>query len=577
MANKTPKYDAKVKEILDALQPGERTCAATGEKWIMDEREIEVYKKFNVPPSKFSPMARMKLNMGYFVIFDVWYNKHAKTGEPLVTVVHPASGIKVVPDKEWFDMENTEYGRAPDFGRSFHEQMYELSRGVPLAAKYNHIPSENSIAFISLGDQDSHFVLACKSKKTINAMNAYDVEESAELVLAKKVRRSYNVVHSDRIYNCRFVRESFDCMESAFLFDCRNCEFCFGATNKRNKKYFWFNEQLTQEEWEKRRSEVDLSSYAVRKEYETKFQELMKKTIWPENFNVKSENVTGDYILSSTNIRDGYYVIEGCKDLDTVPFAYSAPSNDSAYCSALFGASDCYYCIGTGTSQNVLFGLSIVTDCINVEYCNSCYDCEYCFGCIGLRKKKYCIFNKQYTEEEYWETLDKIKCKMLEDGEYGDMPPLKFSTQHWAGSGAAFVLGMTEEEARQLGANMFNPTDKGAEGPEVDPDSIKSVDTIPDKADESMVGVPYLDQEFGRRFAYIAPEIKLLNDLGVAPSRRHPTARIHDLYNEMNYAVYEEATCKKCAKDIRVAKNRKYTDRIIYCRPCYLEYLEQYG
>ncbi|KKW34121.1 MAG: hypothetical protein UY79_C0005G0064, partial [Parcubacteria group bacterium GW2011_GWA2_53_21] len=37
---KTPNYDAKVKSILNATQPGERVCELTGEKWVMDEEEI---------------------------------------------------------------------------------------------------------------------------------------------------------------------------------------------------------------------------------------------------------------------------------------------------------------------------------------------------------------------------------------------------------------------------------------------------------------------------------------------------------------------------------------------------------
>ena len=38
--SKTPNYDAKVKTILDTLEPGERTCELTGEKWEMTEEEI---------------------------------------------------------------------------------------------------------------------------------------------------------------------------------------------------------------------------------------------------------------------------------------------------------------------------------------------------------------------------------------------------------------------------------------------------------------------------------------------------------------------------------------------------------
>ncbi|MBU1758444.1 hypothetical protein KKG31_04785 [Patescibacteria group bacterium] len=30
-----------------------------------------------------------------------------------------------------------------------------------------------------------------------------------------------------------------------------------------------------------------------------------------------------------------------------------------------------------------------------------CIGCEFCFGCVGLRNKKYHIFNKEYSYEEY--------------------------------------------------------------------------------------------------------------------------------------------------------------------------------
>src|SRR3990167_5106180 len=106
----TPHYDIKIKTILDALQPGERRCAALGTKWYMNEQEIAMYRKFNVPPSKYAPLTRMKLMNGHFVIFDIWYNQHADTGEPLVTLAHPASGIRVLPDKEWFNRDFSEQG-----------------------------------------------------------------------------------------------------------------------------------------------------------------------------------------------------------------------------------------------------------------------------------------------------------------------------------------------------------------------------------------------------------------------------------------------------------------------------------
>ena len=127
----------------------------------------------------------------------------------------------------------------------------------------------------------------------------------------------------------------------------------------------------------------------------------------------------------------------------------------------------------------------------------------------------------------------------------------------------------------KLGALDFEPGADGAEGPAVDPSLIKTVDEIPDRADESLAGKPFLDPVSGRRFAYLKPALKLYEKFGVAPPRMHPTRRINELYAEMNYAVFEDLSCAKCANSIRVAKNRHYPDRTIYCKECYLRFLEE--
>ena len=37
-----------------------------------------------------------------------------------------------------------------------------------------------------------------------------------------------------------------------------------------------------------------------------------------------------------------------------------------------------------------------------------CHHCQNCFGCVGLKNKSYCIFNKQYSKQEYNELVPKI-------------------------------------------------------------------------------------------------------------------------------------------------------------------------
>jgi hypothetical protein len=586
--SKTPNYDAAVKKILDELKPGERMCALLGTKWRMDEKEIEMYRKYNVPPSKYAPETRMKLLSSHIVVFDMWYNRHAETtprqgfegqaGKPMISVIHPATGIRVVSDEEWFVSDFISDGLDLNSSRPFFDQLRELSVRVPRSANCNYIKPENSLAFISRGDRNSYFVLACSSENTFYSMNANHVEESSEIVWSENIFRSYNVLHSRNISNCMFARESIDCMHSDFIFDCRNCEYCFGATNKRNKKYLWFNECISESEWMKRRAEVDLSSYSVRVEFEKLFHELISRAVWPENWNVHCEDVSGEYVVNSVRVHNGFYIYNGSHDLDWVEIGYGAPSNDCYMCSAIVGSSDCYYGVGNVKSAWNLFSLSIVDKCVRCEFCNSCTECENCFGCIGLRHKKFCILNKQYGEEEYWRKLDDIKCAMLERDEYGDTPlPTNLSTQHWSGCGAYVLHGSTKEEMVKLGMPDVEIDADGAEGFAREGLQTHSLDELPDRAENSMVNTAYFDPVLRRRFSYLAPEINFYKKLGISAPRSHPTRRLTELLIELNIYVFENQVCAKCSKPIRVGKNRSYHNRVVYCKSCYFNYLETDG
>ncbi len=119
-----------------------------------------------------------------------------------------------------------------------------------------------------------------------------------------------------------------------------------------------------------------------------------------------------------------------------VPAVFSTNSFDSEFVDTVVDCKNCYYCFDTYFLENAMytsFGAynKMLVDChgmVNSEKCyesfdgtkcynstflmdsNSSNDCHYssylttcsnCFGCVGLTHKKYCIFNKQYTKEEY--------------------------------------------------------------------------------------------------------------------------------------------------------------------------------
>lgn len=75
-----------------------------------------------------------------------------------------------------------------------------------------------------------------------------------------------------------------------------------------------------------------------------------------------------------------------------------------------FGVFNSYQC----------FFVYISTNNRNVWLSYDCEDCSDCFGCVNLRHKQYCIFNVQYSKEEYF-----AKLKEMNLGSYKSLSALR--------------------------------------------------------------------------------------------------------------------------------------------------------
>lgn len=141
-------------------------------------------------------------------------------------------------------------------------------------------------------------------------------------------------------------------------------------------------------------------------------------------------------------------------------------SENSSYCNYVGNAKDCYLIFGSVYSEKCYFGSPYYSkncldtlvvrecelcyecvdgrklyecfycqDCVsssNLIYCYDCQSCTDCIGCAGLRRKQYCIFNKQVTKEEYEKFKNELK---LWDGNTrahlaGELTRLKLEIPH---------------------------------------------------------------------------------------------------------------------------------------------------
>ncbi len=575
--SKTPNYDSAVKKILGSLVPGERTCVLTGEKWLMTDEEIDWYKKFNVPPSRLSPLVRAKLMFGFPSGLNIWWKARAESGQPLLSCIHKDSLFKILSDKEWSAKDFSRLEPELEIEKSFFEQLKVLTQSVPVAAQRDDGSSLNTIGTDILGNENAWMVFSCGWVKNCHyGVISYRSEDCLDFTNSRDVQNCYTINHCDKMYNCCFCFESRECLNCNFLFDCRNCENCFGATNKRNKKYLYFNQQLSKEAWEEKIKTMDLSKNSSLQQYQDKFASLMSVAAWPENFNIGGQNNSGEYLLDAVNCKKSYR----CENSqDNYRCVASFDCKNAVFSTWIGWSSNVYNCCDSVNADNVKFCFRVWYS-TNLEYCLDCMNCDYCFGCVGLQRKKFHIFNVAYSETEYWSKLDAIKCTMLERGEYGEYLSAEFSAVGFQFSMGDTLFNYSEQELSDFKAPLFDPK-KGAMivpgktdvAAEISTDDLP--DDINDSRIENFIGKPIVDKMINRNFIITKTEFDFYRQKQLPLPRQHFLSRLKSLTQHSNLPISEKTTCGSCQQKIVSYKNGVFFDRKIYCHDCYLKYLEQ--
>ncbi|MFH1404949.1 MAG: hypothetical protein ABIH21_02510 [Patescibacteria group bacterium] len=575
--SRTPNYDKKIEEILDSTEPGERVCDLTGERWEMTQEEIDWYKKFNVPPAVYAPLTRHKISASFWIGYQWWNQHHAKTGAIIIAPYHPATGVSVLPDKEWFEQDFSSAGVDDNATKSVFEIVHSLMLAVPFPAGSHTKEPENSIALLSGGDRNSLFMIGCESENSLFGWWSSRLVSSCLVWNSDNVSESYSISDSKDVHDSRFIRCCKDVISSSFCFLCQDVEYCFGATNQHHKKYIFFNEQLSQAEYEARIKDVDFSRQSEMTKWVERFYDLVEnKTVWPENLSARIENTTGEYNYDVNDCKECYACVKHSSNLFRCQ--YGAEGTQSAYASPVF-SSRCYDSSNIFQSDNIRFSYAAYR-CQNLEYCYLNYDCENCFGCVGLHRKKFHIFNKPYLEGVYWQKVDEIKCRMMEANEYGKFFPLWLSPMYFGESGGVNHYAARMDEWGTLGGKPFDAESAGAIGDlsqGIARSSKEIPDSINDMSDDDWVGKPVLDERIHRRFTFFKQELDYYRRKRLAPPNAHLTHRIISLLHESNLAVFENKTCAKCSAQILVGKNITFPNRKVLCRKCYANYLEENG
>ena len=218
----------------------------------------------------------------------------------------------------------------------------------------------------------------------------------------------------DKSYRTLFSVDCESCVDVWFSKGLRGCTNCFGCVNLTKKSNYFFNKPCTKEEYEKKIGELNLGSHAQIMGLKRRVQDFWLKFPVKFNHTLRTLNSSGERVYDSKNAKD-CYTVRGAENVRYSQDIQNKAANCYDYSVWGAGADNIYECMTCGLgAYNLKFCFNCWDEVRDLEYCIYSIACHDCFGCVGLYKKEYCIFNKQYSKEEYFILKGKIIAQMSE-------------------------------------------------------------------------------------------------------------------------------------------------------------------
>ena len=544
-------------------------CKNCKKEFTIDAEDTAFYERMAVPPPTRCPDCRAIRRL-------TWWNEHNLYRNQGMFSTYPEhSPIKIYDHDYWWSdgWDAMDYGRDYDFKRPFFDsprgeagQFNELACAVPRSAR-----EIKSLEDSDYSDNSSHHLKHCylcfDSDFNDNCMygNFFrSSKDTLDVTNADHDELCYEIFVVDRSYQCAFSTDLDNCRNVWFSRNCEDCEHCFGCANLRHKKYCFFNEQLTKEEYERRVKELNLGSYAALQKTKDAVKTHWQKFPYKFMHGTHNTGVTGDYVSHSKDIVASFETYESQR----VRYSQRIVNHSSeVWDSTSWGDNSelIYETVVCGeNNRNVRFCAFCWPANRDIEYCIHCHSSANLFGCVGLRKKEYCILNKQYTRDEYEALIAKIKIQMTHDKEYGEFFPTSMSPFAYNETVAMDYFPLTKEEALKRGFTWRDPEAKEFKITMTNnqiPDNIKDTN---DQITKEIIECATCK----KAYRILDRELEFYQRLGVPLPRLCHNCRHTERLKLRNPMRLYDRTCAKCKAPITTTYSPERPE-IVYCETCY--------
>ena len=232
------------------------------------------------------------------------------------------------------------------------------------------------------------------------------------------------------------------------------------------------------------------------------------------------------------------------------------------------GSELCYEGLGVSRAHGALFCDRPWEACSNVLYCALVMGCHDCFGCCGLKKKRYCVLNKEYMKEEYEELVPRIIAHMRDTEEWGEFFPPSISPMSYNETVAQEFYPLTKAQVQMKGWQWSDIADDIPEVTRVI--AASKLPQIIDDIPNDILNWAIMCEATKRPFKIIKQELEFYRQMKLPVPHVHPDERHRRRMALRNPRKLWTRTCDKCGKEMQTTYSPERPERV-YCEECYLK------
>ncbi|MEK7187730.1 MAG: hypothetical protein AAB691_02700 [Patescibacteria group bacterium] len=523
-----------------------KNCQNCKQQFTIEPEDFDFYKKIEVPPPTWCPECRLQRRLAWRNERGLYKRKCDKCGKSMISVFAADSKLTVYCRPCWWsdDWDGLDYGTDFDPSKPFFIQLRQLLEKTPVMSLFGVYHTLENSDYVNMASYLKNCYMLFHSDESENclygSMNSGS-KDCVDNLMINNCELCYENVNCQKCYRTNFSLDCEGCTDVWFSKNCVGCSNCFGCVNLRNQNYHIFNQPYSKEEYENKIREFGLNAHDNVSKIKNQVHEAWQK--FPQKFihERHGSNVSGDYIYNCKNTKNSFVA----NDME-----------DSRYCSLVtpgkttnvydfthygIAADLMYETLQCGNqSSRIRFSWFALTNSHNVDYSIFAIGDQDCFGTVSLKKRKFCILNKQYSEEEYKKLRQEIIEQMNsvpyidKNGasyRFGEFFPIELSPFGYNVTTAQESFPLNVSEVEKKGYLYKEPEKYEYQITKTFNDLPDTIEEVPDSVTEEVLGCAHEGKCQGQcpgAYRITATELEFYRRLRIPLPRLCPNCRFDE-------------------------------------------------